>query len=70
MVPLYDNTENDFYTKVQEFKEMKGIQEFLSLSSLFAQYLPVYTVCKQQIQLELQEFPKLAKDENGPNVRK
>lgn len=70
MVPIYNNTGNDFYTKVMEFQNMKGIQQFLSLSSLYAQYLPVYTICKQQILLELQEFPKLTKDLNGPNVRK
>lgn len=69
MVPIYNNTANDFRNKVIEFQNMTGIQQFLSLSSLYAQYLPVYSICKQQILLQLNEFPKLTKSSNGPNLR-
>lgn len=66
MGPIYNNTCNDFQNQVDEFQYVNlGIQEFLSLSGLYSQYLPVHTICRQQINLVIDGLSTIAADKNG-----
>lgn len=66
MTPIYNDTCNDFQNKVAEFQNLnQARQEFYSLSSLYAVYLPVHSMCREQFMLQISKFSTLGADKNG-----
>lgn len=65
VVPLFANTIVDIQTKITEFKKLNGIEEFLSLGSLYTQYIPLNAILKQQIGIQSEQLSDL--DKNSEN---
>lgn len=64
-VPFFANTANDLQTKIAEFKEMIGIQQFLSLISLYSQYIPLNAIVNHHILLQAEQLKNLASSSFG-----
>lgn len=59
VVPLFANTIIDIQTKITEFKQMNGIEEFLSLGALYAQYIPLNAILNQRISIQYERLSDL-----------
>lgn len=58
VIPFFSGAVSDIQSKINDFKKMIGIQEFLSLGSLYSQFIPLNLFVNNHL---LEQSKQLAK---------